>query len=96
MSKQHERDVHTLECKSMYMFNCPNCDGTIIVQINEVNCLIFRHGVYSQGHKIGQPINPHETKENIDKMVDEKLIDGCGKPIQMNQNHTKVYSCSYV
>ena len=31
-----------------YFFQCPNCNGDIIVEKNELNCKIFRHGIYKK------------------------------------------------
>lgn len=97
----HEREVHVIEDEAKdkwLMFNCPNCDGTIVVKENETNCLIFRHGAYLQvAHpQYGQPINPHESKENVEKLVDQGIISGCGKPIMMGSDKRKVYVCGYI
>lgn len=101
MSK-HIRPVEIINSKFVgkcYHFNCPNCDGGIYVMEHEIACKIFRHGVYSQDFgqcKSGHPINPHETKEVIDKLVDEKLIRGCGKPIKMSDDYKQVSTCDYI
>ncbi len=95
----HRREVKAIESKYMgrcYQFSCPHCDGEILVQWHDVNCKVFRHGVYSQEGKKGDPINPHETKENIEKLIDEKAIWGCGKPISMTKDHKQVYACDYI
>jgi len=63
-----------------YLFTCPHCQGTIIVQPNELNCRIFRHGVYRSTH---EPIPPHASKSECDRMTEENLIVGCGKPFRV-------------
>lgn len=63
-----------------YQLTCPHCQGTVIVQSNELNCRIFRHGVY---HVNGEPIPPHSPKEECDRLVAGGLIAGCGKPFQV-------------
>jgi hypothetical protein len=50
---------------------------------NQVNCGIFRHGVYIENNK---QINPHAKKELCEKLVAEKLIFGCGKPFKLKFN----------
>ncbi len=95
----NRREVKVIESKFVgkcYQFSCPHCDGEILVQWQDVNCKIFRHGVYSQKDKEGLPINPHETKENIEKLVDEKAIWGCGKPISMTKDNKEVFACNYI
>jgi len=63
-----------------HQLTCPHCQGTVIVQHNELNCRIFRHGVYWSN---GQPIPPHAPKTECDRLVAENLIAGCGKPFQV-------------
>ena len=76
-------------------FSCPHCKDLIIVNINEINCGIFRHGVFKHNN---EQINPHETKENCDKFLNEKLVYGCAKPFQIiKTNDTyKVSICDYI
>ncbi len=95
-SKRHERKVHklTIEGDECYSFNCPHCDGTIIVKCCEVNCHIFRHGVYK--NQPGQPINPHESEANVRFLTDSNLIYGCGKPIMLYSDKSIVFSCDYI
>jgi len=63
----------------MYELSCPHCNGGIIVQRNELNCRIFRHGVYLNM----QPMNPHTPKEECDRLVQTNQIIGCGKPFRV-------------
>ena len=39
------------------IINCPNCNDILI--ISELNCCIFRHGIYK---KINEQIDPHLSK----------------------------------
>ena len=84
-----------------YIVECPHCQGTIIIAQNELNCRIFRHGVY----KINmQPIHPHAPKIECDRLVQEDLIFGCGKPFfvkdnensENQQNHIIAIECDYI
>lgn len=68
--------------------NCPHCD--ISIQILELNCKIFRCGVYKENMK---QIDPHMSKENIEKIKDK--IYGCGKPFKINEQN-KPEKCGYI
>jgi hypothetical protein len=63
-----------------YVFDCPTCHGMILVAPHELNCCIFRHGV---DRTTGEPIPPHTTKEDCDRMFFQNTIYGCGKPFQV-------------
>lgn len=60
--------------------SCPHCNGTVLIHPTEVNCRIFRHGVFSA---TGQPVAPHAPKEECDRLFAQGLILGCGKPFQL-------------
>jgi hypothetical protein len=73
---------------------CPHCDCQ--VEILEINCAIFRHGVYKQ---TGAQMSSHATKSECDNAATQELINGCGKPfrIQMNENHGyEAIACDYI
>ena len=42
-----------------YTFECPNCGDMIILDKDDVNCAIFRHGQFKRD---GSLINPHALK----------------------------------
>jgi hypothetical protein len=77
------------------IIQCPNCLEFIIININEINCGIFRHAVY-KNNMIS--INPHETKINIEKMINNDEIYGCGKPFKIIKNKNKylAINCEYI
>ena len=56
---------------------CPHCGG--LVHILQVNCTIFRHGQFKQ---TGQQINPHTPKVECERLVNNGLIYGCGRPFK--------------
>ena len=60
---------------------CPHCKYPILIE--ELNCRIFRHGVFKIN---GTQINPHAPKDLCDFYVKNDLILGCGKPFQIIQN----------
>jgi len=62
---------------------------------NEINCAIFRHGAYIKNLK---QINPHACKKECDRLVEENLIHGCGKPFRLVKegNEYKAIVCDYI
>lgn len=72
---------------------CPHCNNYIIIK--ELNCGIFRHGIYKNN---GNQINPHASKEICDELVKNNLIYGCGKPFQIIEiNDTfELKICDYI
>ena len=79
----------------IYVFICPHCKEDIIVLKNELNCKIFRHAVFKSNYK---PIDPHATKQECQRLIDNHLIYGCGKPfiIIESENEYKVEICDYI
>lgn len=59
---------------------CPHCKEYIFILLKELNCKIFRHGVYKNNFK---QIDPHMKKEECDKLKEKDLIYGCGKPFEV-------------
>ncbi len=85
-----------IDCKSSenyIFFNCPHCEIDIEVDKNEINCKIFRCGIFCSN---GLPINPHLKKEDCDRLKQLNLIYGCGCPFKLIDNNTKVEKCDYV
>lgn len=60
---------------------CPHCKDYIFILLKELNCRIFRHGVYKNNF---QQIDPHMKKEECDQLKEKNLIYGCGKPFKIN------------
>ena len=79
--------------KKELIIECPHCNEHIIIE--QLNCCIFRHGVFI---KDGNQINPHEKKELCDLYVKENLIYGCGKPfiIVNKENKLVAEKCDYI
>jgi len=71
---------------------CPHCNQFIIIE--QVNCGIFRHGIY----KNGEPLPPHESKETCDNVLKNQLIYGCGKPFRviLHDNKFEIQICDYI
>ena len=73
---------------------CPHCKDPILIQ--ELNCGIFRHGIYKHN---GQQIDPHAKKEICDQLIANDLIFGCGKPFQILyqlDSTFKIVICEYM
>jgi len=66
---------------------CPHCG--ISIEIEQVNCAIFRCGIYKKNY---QQINPHMPKEEYEKIKDD--IYGCGQPFQLHND--KLIKCAWI
>jgi hypothetical protein len=71
------------------LVECPHCGG--FIQIIELNCAIFRHGVYKEND---QQICPHMPKEICDQLINDDLIKGCGKPFRIVNGVAEI--CDYI
>ncbi len=60
------------------IITCPHC--ATLVEIAEINCAIFRHGVYKSTM---QQLPPHASKEECDRATEQNLIWGCGRPFRV-------------
>jgi hypothetical protein len=74
----------------MFIIHCPHCN--IIIEILELNCRIFRCGIFKHS---GLQLPPHTDKEACDYYKDNDLIYGCGKPFMIDINHD-VKKCDYI
>jgi len=73
---------------------CPHCKEPVLIK--EVNCAIFRHGIYKNS---GKQIGPHSSKEKCEALVRDGKIYGCGKPFQVKQKEDKqleAVECDYI
>ncbi len=76
------------------IITCPNCNDILI--ISELNCCIFRHGIYK---KTNTQIDPHLSKEMCDKLIETNKLYGCGKPFQIiiqDDGTLIVQKCDYI
>lgn len=75
-------------------FQCPHCFLDIHVVKNELNCCIFRHGVYKKTYK---QVDPHLKKEMCDELVKKDLVIGCCKPFEVIKKGDKLFVqvCEY-
>ena len=73
---------------------CPHCD--LLMEIEKLNCCIFRHGIII---KTNEQIPPHSNKITCDHLISNNLIIGCGKPfkiIKINDNEYSAIKCDYI
>jgi hypothetical protein len=73
---------------------CPHCSDFIF--IDQLNCQIFRHGVFISNR---EQINPHASKEVCDSLIQRKLIHGCGKPFKLVKTNDGIFlaeKCNYI
>lgn len=78
-----------------FIVTCPHCKD--FIEIVSINCGIFRHGHFKAGMK---QINPHLPKNECDRLFNEGLIYGCGKPFRVvkkdNSNEYEAIICDYI
>ena len=79
----------------MIYITCPHC--SCLIEILQINCAIFRHGVYKNNNI---QIDPHLDKISCDKLIDLNLIHGCGKPFKIiydnDKNIWNAIVCDYI
>jgi hypothetical protein len=76
------------------IITCPKCNDILI--ISELNCYIFRHGIYK---KTNEQIDPHLSKEKCDILIETNQIYGCGKPFKIiiqDDNTLIIEKCDYI
>ena len=72
---------------------CPHCE--LLIEINQINCGIFRHGVLKSNM---QNIPPHLPKAQCEHLIHHNLIYGCGKPFRIiiKDDVFVAESCDYI
>jgi len=80
--------------EDFYYFNCPHCSRDVVVLKTELNCQIFRCGIYKHNY---QQVDPHLQKIYCDKLVAEDKVFGCCKPFEIIRSRDKYYvvKCDY-
>jgi len=86
-----KNNVSFIQEYNSYIFSCPHCNATIIVDKNDINCRIFRHGIIKTSNK---QIDPHSPHDYCEMLVKNNLIYGCGKPFIFNEEY--VEKCDYI
>jgi hypothetical protein len=78
--------------KILYL-ECPHCKGIVEIREEDINCAIFRHGIYKS---TGLQLNPHASKEECTLVFLNKTIEGCGKPFRFNKEKEVLEICEYI
>ena len=80
--------------KEIYVM-CPHCSFPILIMKKEINCAIFRHGVFKSN---GKQMDPHTSQKVCAELKRCNLIYGCGKPFQLIRPCRKYYAiaCDYI
>ena len=75
-------------------FECPHCSKEILVFLKDLNCRIFRCGIYKDNYK---QIDPHLSFENCQKLINENKAYGCVKPFEIIVKDNKYFvdKCDY-
>jgi len=68
----------------MLFVNCPHCD--LLLEIIELNCKKFVCGVYRSDYL---QIPPHMSKKECVKLMESRLIWGCGHPFILVESDQK-------
>lgn len=74
---------------------CPHCNFLVFLEIKDLNCRIYRHGVYKENYK---QIDPHLNQEKCEELSNKNLIYGCGKPFKVISTNNDYYlvKCKYI
>jgi hypothetical protein len=62
------------------IIKCPHCDGTILINVKDLNCMIFRHAIFKETNN---QINPHSSQIECENYINNNKIYGCGKPFKV-------------
>ena len=79
-----------------HIFVCRHCNEEFVVNRNDFNCMILRHGVYRNNMN---PISPHAPREECDMLYENNMIFGCGKPLKiipLEDGNFDVIICDYI
>jgi hypothetical protein len=76
-------------------FNCPHCSKEILVFLKDINCRIFRCGIFKDTFK---QIDPHLPLHKCQQLIKENKIYGCAKPFEIIINNNKYFIriCDYI
>lgn len=75
----------------LYIFQCPHCKEFCAVTKDDVRCTIFRHAVYKKNMRF---VNPHASKEECERWLQEDLVFGCTKPFKFDGKTVEI--CGYI
>ncbi len=79
-----------------YFFECPHCQGPVMVAVSEVACAIFRHASFNEPNN--PPIPPHTDQATCENLVESGRVRGCAKPFRLVVDAVppRVEICEYI
>jgi hypothetical protein len=90
----NQNNSNILEKNINIVVICPHCNDQILIE--QLNCKIFRHGIFKSNNI---QINPHASKEECDNYITNNLIYGCGNPFRIIENENNEFItviCEYI
>ena len=77
----------------MLILLCPNCEE--YVEIQEINCGIFRHAIYK--NTLSQ-VNSHLPENECKNLLENNQVFGCCKPFKLEniEGELKAVKCDYI
>ena len=77
--------------ETLFLVKCPNPKCDMVIMVEELNCAIFRCGVFKETF---QQIPPHLSEIDCLDLIERKLIYGCATPFRVvNRTAEK---CDYI
>ena len=83
--------VYYIDEEKTIRFECPRCKVQIEVKENDINCKIFRCGVFKSNFL---PIYPHLSLIECEKLIEQDKIYGCGASLELVDKNI-VVKCDY-
>jgi len=80
--------------EGQYFFECPHCQGAVIVPVSDVACAIFRHASFNAPDN--PPIPPHTDQATCEELVRSDRVRGCAKPFRLVIDAMRVEVCGYI
>lgn len=74
-----------------FLVKCPNPKCDLVIIVEELNCCIFRCGIFKETY---QQIPPHLTKIDCLDLVERGLIYGCATPFRVVSHKAEI--CDYI
>ena len=76
-----------------FIIKCPHCKKFILIE--QINCAIFRHGVYKTNN---EQVNPHLNELDCDNLIKNKMVYGCCLPFKIIKENDKYIAviCEYL
>lgn len=81
---------HDNQVAEVLLLPCPHCGGGVLIPKEWLNCMIFRHAQMTDGSEVG----PHASRAELDALLAQGRVRGCGRPVRYNQGVLEV--CDYL